>query len=234
MIDEDVKEGIKETIVSWLYKHQRGHSDSGSDILNEELNDRLLAIEEIEEFRDYAALVRLALALEYPGVVPIPDSLPEYFAKLVGMGLSDAEIKKNVVRFYLWDAFCRLKKSPESRLYQCYAHRRVMQSKKHDIPVDPDDLVFLLGAMGEPTVTENQKQQLMAASEIEALEVMHDINRTKAMEMYWEYMQDKSYEGDDLNSIESLIAEKEDFLAEDDGAMESLKWYFRTAKKLIE
>jgi hypothetical protein len=30
-----------------------------------------------------------------------------------------------------------------------------------------------------------------------------------------------------------MIAEKEDFLAEDDGAMESLKWYFRTAKKLI-
>jgi hypothetical protein len=162
MIDEDVKEGIKETIVSWLYKHQRGDSDSGSDIINEELNDRLLAIEEIEEFRDYAILVKITLALEYPGVVPIPDSLPEYFAKLVGAGLSDAEIKKNVVRFYLWDAFCRLKKSPESRLYQCYAHRRVMQSKKHDIPVDPDDLVFLLGAMGEPAITEKQKQQLIA------------------------------------------------------------------------
>ena len=234
MIDEDVKDGIKETIVSSVYKHQRGDSDLGSDIIDEELNDRLLAIEEIEEFRDYAALVRLALALEYPGVVPIPDSLPEYFAKLVGVGLSDAEIKKNVVRFYLWDAFCRLKKSPESRLYQCYAHRRVMQSKKHDIPVDPHDLVFLLGAMGEPTVTENQKQQLIAAGEVEALEVMHDINRTKAMEMYWEYVQGKSYDGDDLNSIESIIAEKEDFLAENEGAMESLKWCFRTAKKLIE
>ena len=118
--------------------------------------------------------------------------------------------------------------------YFKYAQGPGVMMLDHDIPVDPDDLVFLLGAMGEPTVTENQKQQLMAASEIEALEVMHDINRTKAMEMYWEYMQDKSYEGDDLNSIESLIAEKEDFLAEDDGAMESLKWYFRTAKKLIE
>ena len=233
MIDEDVKDGIKETIVSSVYKHQRGDSDLGSDIIDEELNDRLLAIEEIEEFRDYAALVRLALALEYPGAVPIPDSLPEYFAKLVGAHLSDAEIRKNIVRFYLWDAFRRLKKSPDRRLYQCGAYRRVMQSKKHNIPVDPDDLVFLLGAMGEPTVTENQQQQLKAAGEIEALEVMHDISRTKAMEMYWEYMQDKSDDGDDLNSIESMIAKKEDFLAESGGAMESLKWYFREAKKLI-
>jgi len=234
MMDEDVKEGIKETIVSSVYKHQRGHSDSGSDIIDEELNDRFLAIEEVEEFIDYAALVRLALALEYPGAVPIPDSLPEDLARLVGAGLSDLEIKKNVARFYLWDAFRRLKQSPESRVFQCNAHRRVMQSKQHNIPVDPDDLVFLLGAMGEPSITEKQKQQLIAAGEVEALEVMHDINRTKAMEMWWEYMQDKSDDGDDLNSIESLIAEKEDFLAEDDGAMESLKGYFRRVKKLIE
>ena len=94
MMDEDVKDGIKETIFSSVYKHQRGDSDSGSEIFNEELNDRLLAIEEVDEFIDYAALVKIVLALEYPGVVPIPDSLPEYFAKLMGAGLSDAEIKK--------------------------------------------------------------------------------------------------------------------------------------------
>ena len=162
MIDEDVKDGIKETIVSSVYKHQRGHSDSGSDIIDEELNDRLLAIEEVEEFIDYAVLVRVTLALEYPGAVPIPDSLPEDLARLVGAGLSDLEIKKNVARFYLWDAFRKLKKSPKGKLFQCYAYRRVMQSKQHNIAVDPDDLVFLLGAMGEPSITEKQKQQLIA------------------------------------------------------------------------
>ena len=233
MMDEDDKEGIKETIVSSVYKHQRGHSDSGSDIFNEELNDRLLAIEEVEEFIDYAVLVRVTLALEYPGVVPRPDSLPEELAKLVGAGLSDAEIKKNVVRFYLWDAFRRLKQTPESRVFQCNAHRRVMHSKQHDVAIDPENLMFLLGAMGEPTITEKQKQQLIAAGEIEALEVMHGINRTKAMEMWWEYMQDKRDDGDDLNNIESKIAEKEDFLAEADGAMESLKGYFKRARELI-
>jgi len=232
-MDEAVKEGIKETIVSSVYKHQRGHSDSGSDIIDEELNDRLLAIEEVEEFIDYAVLVRVTLALEYPGAVPIPDSLPEDLARLVGAGLSDLEIKKNVARFYLWDAFRKLKKSPKGKLFQCYAYRRVMQSKQHNIAVDPDDLVFLLGAMGEPSITEKQKQQLMAAGEVEALGAMYDLNHTKANEMYWEYVQDKSYEGEDLNNIESIIADKEDFLAENDGAMESLKGYFRRAKKLI-
>ncbi len=232
-MDTDVQEGIKQTIVSWVYEHQRGHSDSGNDILTKELNDRLLAIEEVEEFSDYASLVSLSLALEYPGVVPIPDSLPEELARLVGAGLSDAEIRKNAIRFYLWDAFRRLEKSPESRVFQFNAHRRVIQSKLHDIPVDPGNLMFLLGAMGEPAITEKQQQQLIAAGEIEALEVMHDINRTKAMEMWWEYMQDKSDDGDDLNNIESIIAEKEDFLAEADGALESLKGYFRRTKKLI-
>jgi hypothetical protein len=234
MIDEDVKEGIKETIVSSVYKHQRGDSDLGSDSIDEELNDRLLASEEVEEFRAYADLVRITLAREYPGVVPIPDSSPEELARLVREGFSDAEIKKNVARFYLWDAFRVLKKSPKGKLFQWNAYRRIMQSKKHDIAVDPDGLLFLLGAMGEPTITEKQLQQLKAAGEVEALGVMYDINHTKASEMYWEYMQDKSDDGDELNSIESVIAEKEDFLAEDDGAMESLKWYFRTAKKLIE
>jgi hypothetical protein len=232
-MDEDVKEGIKETIVSSVYKHQRGHSDSGSDIIDEELNDRLLAIEEVEEFIDYAVLVRVTLALEYPGAVPIPDSLPEDLARLVGAGLSDLEIKKNVARFYLWDAFRQLRKSPKGKIFQCYAYRRVMKSKQQNIAVDPDDLVFLLGAMGEPSITEKQKQQLMAAGEVEALGVMYDLNHTKANEMYWEYVQDKSYEGEDLNNIESIIADKEDFLAENDGAMESLKGYFRRAKKLI-